>query len=121
MLFKKLSDVSETELQKILSRGSGLENVAKTVSAVLLDVRIKGDAAVREYTLKFDKVELSDFEVKKSLRKLFPALIRNFWITLNPQLQTSGLFMKLNCLSLPGSWNLNPELFWVKKQHLWKV
>jgi histidinol dehydrogenase len=65
MLFKKLSDVSETELQKMLSRGSGLEDVAKTVSAVLSDVRIKGDAAVREYTLKFDKVELSDFEVSE--------------------------------------------------------
>jgi histidinol dehydrogenase len=49
----------------MLSRGSGLEDVAKTVSAVLSDVRIKGDAAVREYTLKFDKVELSDFEVSE--------------------------------------------------------
>ena len=39
MLFKKLSDVSEAEMQKLLSRGSGLEDVAKTVSAVLSDVR----------------------------------------------------------------------------------
>lgn len=65
MLFKKLSDVSEAEMQKLLSRGSGLEDVAKTVSAVLSDVRTKGDAALREYTAKFDKVELANFEVSE--------------------------------------------------------
>jgi histidinol dehydrogenase len=65
MLFKKLSDVSEDEMQKLLSRGSGLEDVAKTVSAVLSDVRTRGDAALREYTAKFDKVELANFEVSE--------------------------------------------------------
>jgi histidinol dehydrogenase len=65
MLFKKLSDVSEAEMQKLLSRESGLADVAKTVSAVLSDVHNKGDAALREYTLKFDKVELADFEVSE--------------------------------------------------------
>lgn len=52
-------------MQKLLSRGSGLEDVAKTVSAVLSDVRTKGDAALREYTAKFDKVELANIEVSK--------------------------------------------------------
>jgi histidinol dehydrogenase len=65
MLFKKLSDVSEAEMQKLLSRGSGLEDVAKTVSAVLSDVRAEGDAALRKYTAKFDKVELENFEVSE--------------------------------------------------------
>ncbi|AKB79536.1 Histidinol dehydrogenase [Methanosarcina horonobensis HB-1 = JCM 15518] len=65
MLFKKLSDVSEAEMQRLISRGSGLADVGKTVSAVLSDVRMKGDAALREYTKKFDKVELADFEVSE--------------------------------------------------------
>lgn len=65
MLFKKLSDVSEAEMQKLLSRGSGLEDVANTVSAVLSDVRTRGDSALREYTAKFDKVELANFEVSE--------------------------------------------------------
>lgn len=65
MLFKKLSDVSEAEMQKLVSRGSGLEDVAKTVSTVLSDVRTRGDSALREYTAKFDKVELANFEVSK--------------------------------------------------------
>jgi len=80
MLFKKLSDVSEVEMQKLLSRGSGLEDVAKTVSAVLSDVRTKGDTALREYTAKFDKVELADFEVseeefEKALSGISPELL----------------------------------------------
>ncbi|MCQ1536229.1 histidinol dehydrogenase [Methanosarcina sp. KYL-1] len=65
MLFKNLSDVSEAEMQKLLSRESGLADVGETVSAVLSDVRMRGDAALREYTKKFDKVELADFEVSE--------------------------------------------------------
>ncbi len=66
MLFKKLSDVSEAEMQRLISRGgSGLADVGDTVSAVLSDVRMKGDAALREYTKKFDKVELANFEVSE--------------------------------------------------------
>lgn len=80
MIFKKLSDVSEAEMQKLLSRGSGLEDVAKTVSAVLSDVRTKGDAALREYTAKFDKVELANFEVSEeefemALSEISPELL----------------------------------------------
>ncbi len=80
MLFKKLSDVSEAEMQKLLSRGSGLENVAKTVSSVLSDVRTRGDAALREYTAKFDKVELANFEVseeefEQALSRIEPELL----------------------------------------------
>lgn len=65
MLFKKLSDVSEAEMQKLISRGSGLADVGETVSSVLSDVRMNGDAALREYTKKFDRVELAGFEVSE--------------------------------------------------------
>jgi histidinol dehydrogenase len=80
MLFKKLSDISEAEMQKLVSRGSGLEDVAKTVSAVLSDVRTRGDSALREYTAKFDKVELANFEVseeefQKALSGISPELL----------------------------------------------
>jgi len=80
MLFKKLSDVSEAEMQKLLSRGSGLEDVAKTVSTVLSDVRTKGDSALREYTAKFDKVELANFgvseeEFQQALSGISPELL----------------------------------------------
>lgn len=80
VLFKQLSDLSKAEMQQILSRGSGLENVAETVSAVLSDVRLKGDVALKEYTAKFDKVELKEFEVSenefvKALSSIDPKLL----------------------------------------------
>ncbi|MCC4771477.1 histidinol dehydrogenase [Methanosarcina sp. DH2] len=85
MLFKKLSDVSEAEMQKLISRGSGLADVGETVSSVLSDVRMNGDAALREYTKKFDKVELADFEVseeefKEAISGVGPELLRHLKI-----------------------------------------
>jgi histidinol dehydrogenase len=82
MLFKKLSDVSEAEMQRLISRGSGLADVGETVSAVLADVRMKGDAALREYTKKFDKIELEDFEVneegfEEAFSQLSPELLEH--------------------------------------------
>lgn len=80
MLFKKLSEVTDAEMQKLLSRESGLSEVSKTVSTVLSDVRIRGDEALREYTQKFDKVDLEDFEVseeefEKALSSIDPDLL----------------------------------------------
>jgi sulfopropanediol 3-dehydrogenase len=37
--------------------------VAETVAAILKDVRARGDAAVRDYSAKFDKADLDRFEV----------------------------------------------------------
>ena len=67
MLFKKLSDVSETEMQKLLSRGSGLEDVVKTVSAVLLDVRTLDDKLLFAFNY------IGVFFKLWSLKRLFPA------------------------------------------------
>jgi histidinol dehydrogenase len=82
MLFKKLSDVSGAEMKKLLSRESVLADVAKTVSSILSDVRIRKDTALREYTRKFDKLELADFEVseeefEKALSSIDPKLLNH--------------------------------------------
>ena len=39
------------------------ENVSAAVDAVLAEVRQRGDAALREYTRRFDGVELEDLRV----------------------------------------------------------
>ncbi|MDD2440472.1 MAG: histidinol dehydrogenase, partial [Methanosarcinaceae archaeon] len=52
-------------MQKLLSRKAGLSDVEETVEAVLSDVRKKGDEALREYTKKFDRVELEKLEVSQ--------------------------------------------------------
>lgn len=55
------------EWSKLLQRpqfeNAGLENM---VGEVLADIRANGDEAVRRYTLKFDKVEITDFEVTQA-------------------------------------------------------
>ncbi len=40
-------------------------DIQKTVSEVIADVRQNGDDAVRKYTEKFDKVALESFEVPR--------------------------------------------------------
>ena len=43
-----------------------LTKLNETVSAVLADIRQRGDEAVREYELKFDKAELTDLAVSEA-------------------------------------------------------
>ena len=42
---------------------SGVENAEATVRVVIAAVRSRGDAAVREFTARFDRVELDDLRV----------------------------------------------------------
>jgi histidinol dehydrogenase len=46
--------------------------VQKTVRKILADVRKRGDAAVREYTKKFDRVTPKEFELSPSLLDAIP-------------------------------------------------
>jgi sulfopropanediol 3-dehydrogenase len=43
-------------------------DVVELVTQILKDVRLRGDAAVREYSAKFDKIELERFEVSHAER-----------------------------------------------------
>ena len=43
-----------------------LTKLNETVSTVLADIRQRGDAAVREYELKFDKANLTDLAVTEA-------------------------------------------------------
>ena len=53
------------------------EAVASTVAAVLADIRQRGDAAVLEYTRRFDAVEASNVsELEFSAEQLQAALAR---------------------------------------------
>ena len=45
------------------------ESVAKLVAGIIEDVRDRGDAAVRDYSQKFDKVSLASFEVTAGERQ----------------------------------------------------
>ena len=57
----KLEDLS---LEQILNRDiQAEENVSAAVDAVITNVREKGDAALLDYTERFDGVKLSDLRV----------------------------------------------------------
>ena len=43
------------------------ENVEEAVAAIIQDVRLRGDEALRHYSVTFDRVELEDFEVGQDL------------------------------------------------------
>jgi histidinol dehydrogenase len=66
MLYKKLSELTDEEKNKLIGRGGGdLANVEDTVAAILEDVKHNGDAALREYTKKFDGADIEAIEVTK--------------------------------------------------------
>lgn len=60
----KLSELQPADLERIKQRASGenAEVVART-REIMEAVRLNGDAAIRELTAKFDKVELDSLEV----------------------------------------------------------
>jgi histidinol dehydrogenase len=64
----KWSDLSEDGRQQVLQRPmiSRSEETFNTVKAIIEKVSTMGDVALRELTLLFDRVELSDFKLSKA-------------------------------------------------------
>lgn len=65
MLYKRLSELSGEEKERLISRGGELADVGETVAAILRDVKEDGDDALRSYTKKFDRAEIGDIEVSQ--------------------------------------------------------
>ncbi len=63
MLRKHHTQLTETELATLLNRETEIEKVKPAVSAILQDVKTGGDAALIEYTERFDSIRLSAIEV----------------------------------------------------------
>ena len=59
------STLSKAQQDELLMRPAVLAGVeiAKTVDAIVKDVRERGDAALRDYAAKFDRVELKEIRV----------------------------------------------------------
>ncbi len=53
----------------ILDRGVQSIDVSGAVRDIVENVRVNGDKALREYSLKFDKVEIENFEIDAALMK----------------------------------------------------
>ena len=68
------------EENEILSRSVRTENVQRTVTEIIANVRARGDAALKEYALKFDRARIDDLivseaEIDEALRRVDPALL----------------------------------------------
>ena len=61
----KILKYSDTNTNEIFLRVADEINVTDTVAGIIADVRARGDKALIEYALKFDKAELETLEVSK--------------------------------------------------------
>ena len=59
----RILDYKEVSKEQILSRAVPAVDVTGIVTEIISQVRTRGDAALREYSERFDKVKLSSFEV----------------------------------------------------------
>lgn len=63
----KIMKSSECPESEILSRsGGGMADVSDTVAGIIADVRARGDEALREYSLRFDRADLKSLEVPEA-------------------------------------------------------
>jgi histidinol dehydrogenase len=65
-MIKILKSYDEKE---IFERGSESANVSEIVSDIVSKVKLNGDVALKEYSSKFDKVELESFEISLEFAK----------------------------------------------------
>ena len=59
----KIYEYGQISNDELFERGLAASSVEDVVSEIIKNVRERGDEALREYSLKFDKVELSSLEV----------------------------------------------------------
>ena len=60
-------EIAELLYQEQLELSKENRDVESTVQAIIEDVKKRGDEALRDYSAKFDKVGLTDFEVGQDL------------------------------------------------------
>lgn len=69
------------EIIKNLKERSNTINIRKSVEEIIENIKLHGNKALREYTLKFDNVELKDFlisneEIEEAYKQCDKTMIR---------------------------------------------
>ncbi|KXS42059.1 MAG: histidinol dehydrogenase [Methanohalophilus sp. T328-1] len=82
MLYKKIKDLTNGELDNLMERASDLMAVRDAVETILEDVKKEGDSALRHYTEKFDKarigaIEVTEDEINEAMTKIDPSLLKH--------------------------------------------
>ena len=63
MIFKRLDELKDEDLQAFFSREVGAQDVLPVVNDILMEVGSKGDEALFKYTEKFEGARLNDLRV----------------------------------------------------------
>jgi histidinol dehydrogenase len=63
MIVKKLEELKGSDLEGLLSRDIGIQEVLPEVNEILMEVGLKGDMALFSYTEKFEKAKLEILKV----------------------------------------------------------
>ena len=75
----KIYSYSDVSRDEIFARENPTANVQDTVAAIISDVRLRGDAALYEYSSKFDKADLKTLEVTdEAIEEAFKSVDNEF-------------------------------------------
>ncbi len=77
----KIYNYTDADASEIFKRPVDSQSVAGTVSEIIANVRVNGDKALKEYSLKFDKTEIEDFrvsgeEIEEAYASVEPEFVR---------------------------------------------
>jgi histidinol dehydrogenase len=81
MRVQRLAELEAAEYQRLMQRSAAdVQRVLPQVQAIMESVRERGDAAVREFSARFDGVDLAEFrvspeEMETAQRRVEPALL----------------------------------------------
>ena len=83
MQVRRLAELETAAYHRLMQRSSAdVQRVLPQVQAIMADVRERGDAAVRDYSARFDGVALDDFrvsaaEIEAARQQVEPALLES--------------------------------------------
>ncbi len=79
-MYKKISELTQADMEQIMLREADFFRVMEDVSAIINEVGKEGDAALRNFTKKFDgadivDIEVEDVEIENAYGEVKPELI----------------------------------------------
>jgi histidinol dehydrogenase len=83
MQVRRLTELEAAEYRRLMQRSAAdVQRILPLVQGIMEDVRERGDAAVREYSTRFDGVQLEDFrvsaeELAEARQRVEPALLES--------------------------------------------
>ena len=102
------------EIESSFFESSNFFESSKTVQEIISDVKLRGDAALKEYSKNFDAVEISSFEIKrddilycaeklkKEKPKVYDALLYSFDLALRFAKKQKECFTNFEEELVPG-------------------